>query len=414
MFNPNLRYSVKDAALGAFSVFFSQSPSFLSHQRQRHQSQGKNNAQTLFGIEQIPSDPQIRNLLDPVAPDELHSVFSETFEKLEQQGYLQEYRFFADYRLMALDGTDYFSSSKISCDNCSTKHHKNGKVSYSHKVLTPVVVAPKNSKVIVLEPEFLTPQDGSEKQDCELNAAKRWIEKHSHLASKQIIILGDELFSRNPFCQLLLEKGFAFILVCKPGSHKTLYEGIASREKSNELESFSIRKWNGQFHELQTYRYLKDVLLKNGDDALCVNWVELTITHTATQEIIYRNAFVTQFSLDRTKVPAIVEAGRTRWKVENENNNVLKTKGYHLEHNFGHGKESLAATLLTLKLLAFLAHTVLEFVDQVYTAVRKKLVARKTFFHDFQTLTKYLCFDNWNHLIGFMAQQLEIAILNST
>ncbi|MGK5092606.1 hypothetical protein WDW89_11415 [Deltaproteobacteria bacterium TL4] len=206
MFSPNLQYSVKDAALGAFSVFFSQSPSFLSHQRQRHQSQGKDNAQTLFEIEQIPSDPQIRNLLDPVAPGELHSVFSETFEELEQQGYLQEYRFFADYRLMALDRTDYFSSSKISCDNCSTKHHKNGKVSYSHKVLTPVVVAPKNSKVIVLEPEFLTPQDGSEKQDCELNAAKRWIEKHSHLASKQIIILGDELFSRNPFCQLLLEK----------------------------------------------------------------------------------------------------------------------------------------------------------------------------------------------------------------
>ena len=91
------------------------------------------------------------------------------------------------------------------------------------------------------------------------------------------------------------------------------------------------------------------------------------------------------------------------WKVENENNNVLKTKGYHLEHNFGHGQQFLSATLLTLNLLAFLAHTFLEFVDTQYHNIREALASRKTFFHDFTTLTKYLYFDHWRHLMEFMA-----------
>jgi hypothetical protein len=56
--------------------------------------------------------------------------------------------------------------------------------------------------------------------------------------------------------------------------------------------------------------------------------------------------------------------------VENENNNVLKTKGYHLEHNYGHGSQFLSITLLTLNLLAFLAHTFLHFVDLPYQAIR--------------------------------------------
>jgi hypothetical protein len=101
-------------------------------------------------------------------------------------------------------------------------HHANGNVSYAHKVLTPVIVAPGNPRVLALEPEFSVPQGGTEKQDCELNAAKRWIKRQAALAAKEVIILGDDLFSKEPFCQDLLTHGFHFILVCKPDSHKTL------------------------------------------------------------------------------------------------------------------------------------------------------------------------------------------------
>lgn len=405
-FSPNQRYSMRDAALGAFSMFFSQSPSFLAYQQEMEQAQGRSNAGSLFGIEKIPSDNQIRNLLDPVAPELLYPIFENTFSRLQEAKGLEKYRFYEDHLLVAIDGTQYFNSSKIHCQNCTKTHHSSGKVSYSHKVLTPVVVAPLNSEVVPLDPEFVVPQDGSEKQDCEINAAKRWIERHKDLSSRKGIILGDDLFSREPFCRLLLEHGFHFILVCKPESHPTLYDWLATLEK--RVKTLSYRRWNGRFHENYHYRYANRLPLRDGDTALEVNWVELTITRTDTQQILYRNAFVTDWTLEPGNVPLIVQAGRARWKVENENNNVLKTKGYHLEHNFGHGSQFLSSTLLTLNLLAFLLHTILQLVDSGYQGVRKKLSARKTFFHDFTTLTKYLFFESWSHLINFMLQQLQL------
>ncbi|XCN75201.1 MAG: hypothetical protein Q3M24_10865 [Candidatus Electrothrix aestuarii] len=150
-----------------------------------------------------------------------------------------------------------------------------------------------------------------------------------------------------------------------------------------------------------------------GDDAPFVNWVELTVINTKTQEVLYKNSFITDFKIDRTNVQSTVQAGRTRWKVENENNNVLKTKGYHLDHNFRHGDKFLSNTLLTLNLVAFLAHTFLEFVDKKYKAVRSVLSVRKTFFNDLKALTKYLFFSNWSQLINFMFEQLEIKRLST-
>jgi hypothetical protein len=103
-----------------------------------------------------------------------------------------------------------------------------------------------------------------------------------------------------------------------------------------------------------------------------------------------------------------VAAGRARWKIENENNNVLKTKGYHLEHNFGHGKKHLASLLMTLNLLAFGLHTLLELTDQSYRLIRAKVGPRRTFFQHLQALTTYLHFQSWERLMHFMMRGLEI------
>jgi hypothetical protein len=150
-------------------------------------------------------------------------------------------------------------------------HHTNGQVSYSHKVLTPVVVAPGNPRAIALEPEFIGPKARAKKQECELNTAKRWIERNAALAAKEVIISGDQLFSKEPFCQDLLRHGFHFVLVCKPDAHKTLYEWVASLEKTGDLQSFSLQKWNGRFHERATYRSLNQLPLNGSETALEVN-----------------------------------------------------------------------------------------------------------------------------------------------
>ena len=104
----------------------------------------------------------------------------------------------------------------------------------------------------------------------------------------------------------------------------------------------------------------------------------------------------------------VARVSRGRWKIENENNNVLKTKGYHLEHNFGHGQTYLTAFLLSLNLLAFLFHTVLEWSDAKYVLLRQVLARRQTFFQDIQALMRYMVFDHWDHLMDFMIRGLEL------
>ena len=404
----NTRYTIKDAALAAFSVFFTQSPSFLAYQRTMRQNKGHSNAESLFQIEQIPSDNQIRSLLDPITPRQLYPIFDEVWATLTETGTLAEYETLNQQLLVSLDGTHYFSSKQIHCQNCLQRTSK-GETTYYHSVITPVVVSPEHSTVISLVPEFIMPQDGHDKQDCERVAAKRWLKQQArHFQPYRATLLGDDLYSNQPLCELALEQKYNFIFVCKPDSHQILYEWLDGLAAGDDLDHFTLRQWNGRFYEIITYRYINDVPLRGGEDALRVNWVEMTIMHAQTGKQLYHNAFVTNHELTHQTVVPIVRAGRTRWKSENENNNILKTKGYHLEHNFGHGQQYLASFLLTLNLLAFLFHTILELLDDNYRLLRQELATRQTFFNDIRALTRYFYFKSWQHLLEFMIQQLEL------
>ncbi len=219
------RYSLKDMVLGAFSLFFIQSESFLEYQGQLYSRCGQDNAQTLFGLEKLPTLPQIRNVLDGVGATRLSSIFVWCYQALEQRKYLKRFERLGKNLLIALDGIQYFNSEKIHYNCCSTQTHPCGKVTYSHKAIFPVIVAPKQEQVISLPPEFITPQDGHHKQDCEQNAAKRWIETYGGLfKDRDITLLGDDLFSHQPICELSLTHQFNFLFVCLPQSHNTLYE----------------------------------------------------------------------------------------------------------------------------------------------------------------------------------------------
>jgi hypothetical protein len=139
-------------------------------------------------------------------------------------------------------------------------------------------------------------------------------------------------------------------LVCKPASHTTLYAWLVGVETAGDLQQFTVGCWNGRFRTIYTYRYANDVPWRAGEDALWVNWCELTITKETDGTLLYRHAFATPHHLGHPTVEAVVQAGRARWKIEHENNNTLKTKGYHLEHHDGQGQQHLAAVLLTLNL----------------------------------------------------------------
>lgn len=402
----NRTYALADAAVGAFSVFFTQSPSFLAHQRDMQRRDGRNNARSLFGVERIPSDPHIRNLLDLITPEDLREPFWAILELVRQGGLLGEYGYEGSL-LLSLDGTGYFSSREIHCQNC-TVAVRDGITYYSHSALLLALVRPGKSEVIALEPEFITPQDGAEKQDCERNAAKRWVARNApHFIGQRVTVLADDLHCNQPFCQLLLDNHLNFILTCKGDSHQTLYEEVAALADINAVVQITDRVWTGHHYERRTYRYVNQVPLRADAKTLMINWCELTVVRETNGEVLYRNAFATNLSLSDQTVRAAIAAGRARWKIENENHNVLKNQGYHLEHNYGHGNQNLSSVLVTLMLLAFLCHTVLQMTDSAYQRVRAELVTRKTFFDDLRALTRYMYFETWDQMLDFMIGALQ-------
>lgn len=405
----NQRYVIGDAALSAFSVFFMQSPSFLDYQRRMQKERGRNNAGSLFGVHQIPSTQQIGNLLDPISPECLAPVFLDVVDALHQHRALDTHRQADGRLLIALDGTEYHGSGAVHCAQCSTRTLSNGQTQFYHVAVTPVIVAPGQADVFPLPPAFVRPQDGYAKQDCELTAATRWLQRWgARIAPWRTTLLGDDLYCHQPFCQQVLAQGCAFLFVCLPPSHPLLYEWVADFERSGEVPTLVKTRWTGTQRLTETYRWLNDLPLRDGKDALLVGWCELTTTD-AEGQVLYRNAWASSEPINADNVIDLVASGRSRWKIENENNNTLKTKGYHFEHNYGHGRQHLAALLASLILLAFLVHTVLDRLHPGYQAVRRQLPSRRTFFEHLRALTQYLPFDSWEHLFDFMLEALEPA-----
>jgi hypothetical protein len=396
------KYTMRDAILGAFSMFFMQNESFLEHQRQMTSLHGKSNAQTMFGIFNIPTNQQIKNILDGIPATALIGVFDWVYRVMRDQGLLQSFEYLGGL-MVALDGTQYYSSQKIKCKCCSSRQHANGKVTYYHSAILPVIVAPGQSQVISLAPELITPQDGHEKQDCEVEAAKRWVEKHaSKMKGHHITLLGDDIYSRQPMCESIAAAEMNFVFTCLPESHVYLYESLEVLDKLGSIKELEVKKGSTSRQETLTYRYVNDIPINGSKKSFNINWCEVKVTRDSDGKILYNNAFATKHELDEETVVQVVEAGRSRWKTENENHNILKTKGYHLEHNFGHGQEHLASTLLILNLMAFLFHTILHLVDEKYQKARKKRGTRKGFFQDITSLTKYLLFESWQALLDFM------------
>ena len=373
------QYTMADIGLSAFSVFFMGSPSFLAHQRRLAEGHGRSNCHTLFGMTAIPTDVYIRQMLDGAPPAVFDPLF---FKTIETDGVLAPFQRLGGRTLIALDGTECFCSRKIHCPRCSTRKRSDGGTEYFHAFLGASIVAPGHQQVLPMPPEFIAPQDGAEKQDCERNAAKRWLARHGpavrHLRP---VFLGDDLFACQPIAAAVQQTGGNFIFTCKPASHPTIAEYL----NGAELEEYRQTTVTRGKRTTTIHRWLSAVPMRDTKDALSVNWFSIEIQN-AKGKRTYHNSFITDLPVTSASVAELAACGRARWKIENETFNVLKTNGYNLEHNFGHGKETLASVLVTLNLLAW----------------RQAVIARGAtyrFFEHLRTVTAYVVFENWDHLL---------------
>ena len=282
-------YTMADIGLSAFSIFFMGSPSFLAHQRALAEGHGRSNCETLFGMSAIPSDNYIRLMLDGASPAAFDGLF---MKAIEAAGPLTPFQCLDGRVLIALDGTEHFCSRKIKCEQCSTRRRADGGTEYFHAFLGASMVAPGHKQVLPLPPEFIAPQDGAEKQDCERNAAKRWLARHgADLAHLRPVYLGDDLFACQPIVAAIHDAGGNFILTCKPSSHKTIAEYLHGAELQEHRQTICKR---GK-RTTTIYRWLNAVPLRATDDAILVNWFSIEILNAKGKRTYY-NSFVTDLA----------------------------------------------------------------------------------------------------------------------
>jgi hypothetical protein len=385
-------YTMADIGLSAFSLFFMGSPSFLAHQRRLERGQGRSNCQTLFGMAAIPSDNYIRLMLDGAPPAAFDGLF---MRAIEAAGPLTRFHCLGERVLVALDGSEYFCSRKIKCPQCSTRRRSDGGVECFHAFLGASVVAPGHTQVLPLPPEFIAPQDGAEKQDCERHAVKRWLARHGPtVAHLRPVYLGDDLFACQPVAAAIQQAGGNFILTCKPSSHQTIAEYLHGATLEQHRQTVCQR---GKRTTI-IYRWLCGMPLRATVDAITVNWFSIEIYNAAGKRT-YSNSFVTDLPVTADAVAELAACGRARWKIENETFNVLKTNGYHLEHNFGHGKQTLASVFLTLNLLAFAFHTAAHLAALAWREAVAACGATYRFFENLRIITAYVVFQDWPHLL---------------
>jgi len=377
------KISLPDALMSGYAMFALKDPSLLLFDNRRKNDQG--NLKRVFGIQNVPSDTQLREILDPVDPDLIRPVFNTVFHQLQRGKALEPLAYYQGCYLLSIDGTGSYSSENVSSASCLEKKSRNGKISYYQQVLGAAIVHPDYREVIPLAPEMIIKQDGSTKNDCERNANKRFLRKvrqdHPHLG---LIVVEDGLSSNAPHIRDLQAHGMHFILGAKPGDHLLLFDNLSRAIKKGTATTFTqIDQKNPAI--IHTFCFLNDTPLNQANPDLNVNLLVYEEYNTKTGKL-QRFSWVTDFTITTDNAYILMRGGRARWKIENETFNTLKNQGYNFEHNYGLGKEHLSEVFVMLMMLAFLVDQTQQLTSALFKAAWAKLGTKRALWENIRNL----------------------------
>jgi hypothetical protein len=388
-----------DALMSAFAMFSLKAPSLLAFDKQR----AEGNLKTIYGIERAPCDTRMRERLDPVAPESLRPSFKLAFRQLQRGKALESMVFLDGHYLVALDGTGYFSSNTIHCDSCLHKEHRNGSITYYHQMLGAALIHPDFRAVIPLMPEPIVKQDGTAKNDCERNAAKRFITKlrqdHPHL---KFIITEDALSSNAPHIETLHDYGCHYILGVKKGDHAYLFKQGEAAEEAGRVTYYERHdRAAGLVHR---FRFVNDIPLNGSRTDVRVNFIEYW---ELSQDQVQHFSWVTDLRVSKRTVYKLMRGGRARWKIENETCNTLKNQGYNFEHNYGHGEKNLSVVFAMLMMLAFLVDQTQQLCCALFRAVWAKFGSKRLLWERMRALFYDYRLDSMRELLEALSVGFE-------
>lgn len=358
-------FSLVDTLMAGLALFSLKDPSLLAFCRRPLD----HNLRSVFGLQAIPSDTQLRTILDDVNPESLRPVFRDVFRQLQRGKVLEQYVFLQGCYLIALDGVEYFCSTKVHCRHCLIRKHRNDETASYHQMLAAAIVHPDFSEVIPLAPEPIQRQDGQSKNDCERNAARRWLKgfrrEHPHLP---VIITEDGLSSNAPHIRDLEAARCHYILGVKRGDHEYLFEQVGQRLEANEAEF--AEEVDAGTGTIRSYAFLEGLSLNEANQEVRVNLLHCVECTAQGEDREW--SWVMDLTLSADNMAQGGRGGRARWRIENETFNTLKNQGYHFEHNYGHGENNLCTVFALLMMLAFLIDQVQQKSNPLFRAAWEK------------------------------------------
>ena len=387
-----------DHLMSGLAIFGLKFPSLLQYDLQRYDTPIRANLKNLYHVNTPPSDTYLRECLDEVNPTLLRPVFKKLFAELQDSKCLEQFQFLDGHYILAIDGTGEFSSSKVSCEHCCKKEHKNGTVTYYHQMLGACIVHPDFSQVIPLCPEHIQNEDGNLKNDCERNATKRFIEnfrrEHPHL---KVIVTEDGLASNGPNLKLLEANNMKYFIGAKPGDHEYLFQQLAT---SDEVEYYEYQDDKGVFHQ---FDFVNGLSLNKSHIDLKVNMIDYMETQPNGKML--RFSWVTNIPINKDNVYQLMRGGRARWKIENETFNTLKTLGYNFEHNYGHGKKYLASVFSLLMVLAFFIDQIQAITCECFKIARKAQRIYRALWEAMRVFFTHFIIESWDQFYQLLGKQ---------
>jgi hypothetical protein len=389
-----------DALMSAFAMFSLKAPSLLAFDKERTED----NVQRVYGIGRVPCDTSMRETLDPIEPGHLRPAFQVGFRGLQRGKVLEEMVFVDGHYLLALDGTGSFSSQEIHCESCLEKHHNNGAMTYSHQMLGAALIHPDRREVIPLMPEPIVKQDGTEKNDGERNAAKRFVTKfrqdHPHL---KVIVTEESLSSNAPHIETLQDHHMQYILGVKEGDHAFLFEQVAQAERAGRMTYYDRDDRKAKVPH--RFRFVSNLPLNASHPDLRVNFIECW--ETTADGTVQHFSWITDLRVNKGTVYQLMRGARARWRIENETFNTLKNQGYHFEHNFGHGYQHLSVVFATLMMLAFLVDQIQQLCCPLFQAAWAKWGSKRLLWEKMRAYFYIYALESMRHLFEALCDDLH-------
>jgi len=404
----NTKISLKDVLMSGFALFSLKDRSLLKFTKEYKTR--ASNLKSIYGIENLPSDTAMRQVLDKVESKNIQSILAKFINQLIQSNHLIDYEIFGGYLYIPIDGTTYFTSQKVHCEKCLQTHHQNQTITYHDKGLVATLVHPEQKEVFPVAIEAIVKQDGQTKNDSELAATERLFPsiKSALPAAYPVLIGGDALFACASFLNRIIAYNWDFLLSIKEGNQPFPFKQFEQKRKAGQVTR--IKKVRHRKNTKEIYEYVNDLILNEDNPDIKVNFIRYQQLDLQTGEILQEFTWITSIYIDNKNIKTLVLTGRARWKIENETFNTLKNQGYDFEHNFGHGKQFLADNFAILMLLAFLIDQIAQRLDKQF---KKAWITANTKIDLWEKIRIYFdlvnC-DSMNIIYKIIAKEIKVKI----